>query len=481
MEKRIILAFFLSMVLISLYNALFLAPLKGKKGLSPNVANVELPLGEKQKKSSPIEDISTLFPEAPSDERAILQELAVKDGRWSFSRRGIYKVEGQIPLSSLPIDISFDPPVFYGAEIRDIKERGNWAVEVYLGISGKGQWIAGPSLEHPKDLPKRYLKYNEGVILVYAHERNNLSVKRLPLYKAKEGLRLKTGLIGVGLYSKYFLSYLHLDGVRVKDLRLFSRPDRFGLVLFVDTDVQKVPRAVFYTGLARKEFLKGLSEGKFLVKSSWTAGITQVLWQILKVCYLLVRQWGLAIILLALGFSGIFLPLTVRSYRAMHKMQAMQPEMKALQEKYKDDPTKLNQEIMLLYSKYGVNPLSGCLPLLLQLPVFFALYPLLLNTYEFKGSSFLWIKDLSRPDVLFAIGGFEVHLLPILVGALMLLQQRVSLAKTGNSSNTAAMQFLPLLFVFIFYNMPSGLVLFWFVLSCANLIQQIYISRAIKG
>ena len=350
-----------------------------------------------------------------------------------------------------------------------------------MEVSPGGQWLAGPSLEHPKDLPKRYLKYNEGIILVYTLEKGNFAVRRLPLYKAKEGLKFGNRLVGVGVYSKYFLSYVRLKGAKIKDLRLFSRPDRFGLLLFVEADGKKTPRAIFYSGLARKEFLKGFSEAGRLVKSSWIAGITQVLWQILKVCYLLVRQWGLAIILLALIFSGIFLPLTIKSYRAMHKMQAMQPEMKALQEKYKDDPAKLNQEIMLLYSKYGVNPLSGCLPLLLQLPVFFALYPLLLNTYEFKGASFLWIKDLSRPDVLFNIGGFGVHLLPILVGGLMILQQRISLAKTGNTSNNAAMQFLPLLFVFIFYNMPSGLVLFWFVLSCANLVQQIYISRTIKG
>jgi len=156
-----------------------------------------------------------------------------------------------------------------------------------------------------------------------------------------------------------------------------------------------------------------------------------------------------------------------------------------LRNKFKDNPQKLNKEIMELYREHKVNPLGGCLPLLLQMPVFFALYRALLNSISLKGAQFLWIKDLSAPDKLyvFQAGGksIDLNLLPILMTIGMFIQQKIS--TVSSTSNAAAEQqkmmliVMPIIFGFVFYNMPSGLVLYWFVNSTLMLINQWRISR----
>ncbi|HDL10238.1 MAG TPA: membrane protein insertase YidC [Candidatus Omnitrophica bacterium] len=175
------------------------------------------------------------------------------------------------------------------------------------------------------------------------------------------------------------------------------------------------------------------------------------------------RNYGIAIIVLALLFNLIFLPLTYKSFRSMKKLQELQPEIQALREKYKDNPQAMNKEVLMLYRKYGVNPMSGCLPMLLQLPVFIALYNTLLRSYELKNAGFLWIKDLAEPDKLVVLKhsipliGNEINLLPILMAGIMYFQQKHSPTSTSSSG----LWIMPLLFGFIFYKFPAGLVLYW--------------------
>ena len=170
----------------------------------------------------------------------------------------------------------------------------------------------------------------------------------------------------------------------------------------------------------------------------------------------------------------------------MKKMQALQPAIEELRKTYKDNPQKLNTEIMQLYREYKVNPFSGCLPLLLQMPIFFALYQVLIRSVALKGAKFLWIKDLSSPDRLFTLPaslpflGNEINLLPILMTIGMFIQQKFSMAttSTGSAEQQKLMLILfPLMFGFIFYHMPSGLVLYWFINSALMLLYQLRISR----
>lgn len=169
----------------------------------------------------------------------------------------------------------------------------------------------------------------------------------------------------------------------------------------------------------------------------------------------------------------------------MKEMQKLQPYIEELRKQHKDNPQKLNKEIMELYREHKVNPLGGCLPLILQMPIFFALYQALMRSVALKGAKFLWIKDLSEPDKLFLLPfpqPFDsLNILPILMMIGMFVQQKISAPATASSS-TAEQQklmllIMPLMFGFIFYSMPAGLVLYWFINSTLMLLYQLRISK----
>jgi len=214
--------------------------------------------------------------------------------------------------------------------------------------------------------------------------------------------------------------------------------------------------------------------------------IAQLLLQLLDFIFGLVHNWGITIIILSLLIYLLLYPFTAKQMRSMKQMQALQPRIEELRKIYKDSPQKLNTETMGLYREYKINPLSGCLPLILQMPIFFALYQVLLRSVALKGAKFLWIKDLSLPDRLFTLPapllflGNEINLLPILMTIGMFIQQKFSMSATSASSaeqQKLMMIIFPLMFGFIFYHMPSGLVLYWFINSTLMLLYQLRVSR----
>lgn len=214
--------------------------------------------------------------------------------------------------------------------------------------------------------------------------------------------------------------------------------------------------------------------------------IAHILLQFLDLLYRLVHNWGLVLIILSISIYFLLYPLSLKQMRSMKQMQALQPQMEELRKLYKNNPQKLNKEIMELYRYHKVNPFSGCLPLILQIPVFFALYQVLMRSVSLKGAHFLWIKDLSEPDRLFHLAvslpilGNEINILPILMAIGMFIQQKISMATTASGSAEQQKIMLivfPLMFGLIFYHMPAGLVLYWFVNSALMLIYQLRVSR----
>jgi YidC/Oxa1 family membrane protein insertase len=162
--------------------------------------------------------------------------------------------------------------------------------------------------------------------------------------------------------------------------------------------------------------------------------------------------------------------------------------MAEVREKFKKDPQRMQREMMDLYKKYKVNPLGGCLPILLQIPVFFALYKILMIAIELRGAPFmLWLKDLSAPDTLFGhipswfpiIGGFAVGPLPILMGATMIIQQKMTPTSMDPAQNRI-MMFMPIIFTFLFLNFATGLVLYWLMNNIFSITQQLYVNRKLK-
>lgn len=199
------------------------------------------------------------------------------------------------------------------------------------------------------------------------------------------------------------------------------------------------------------------------------------------------HSYGTAIVVLTLLLGLLFSPLTFTSLKTMKKMELLQPELKQLQERYKKDPKRINEEAMKLYKQHRVNPLGGCLPLLLQMPLFIALYQVLGRSPELRGAHFLLIKDLAAPDALLPLPatlplvGSALNVLPLAMGAMMFLQQRMSSKGKVLTDEQRVQQqvfkFMPLLFGAMFYALPSGLVLYWFLNTTFTVVQQHLVLR----
>jgi YidC/Oxa1 family membrane protein insertase len=206
-----------------------------------------------------------------------------------------------------------------------------------------------------------------------------------------------------------------------------------------------------------------------------------LLWM-LHYLYLIVHNYGLAIIALTLIIKTALLPLSQASFKSMKAMQEIQPEMKALRERVKD-PTQLNQEMMALYKRRGVNPMGGCFPMLIQIPVFFGLYQALLNAIELRHSPFaLWITDLSSPEKL-ELFGIGVPVMVLLMAASMIIQQWTTPNPSADPTQQKVMMFMPIVFagMFIIFPMPAGLVLYWLVNNIISITQQMYLRKTEQG
>lgn len=221
-----------------------------------------------------------------------------------------------------------------------------------------------------------------------------------------------------------------------------------------------------------------------IINFGWFDVIAKPMLYLLNWFYSIFSNYGVAIILVTIILKALFWPITQKGLKSMKNMQKLQPKVVKLKEKYKNDPTKLNQETMNLYKTYKVNPLGGCLPMLLQIPVFFALYKVLLQSIELRHAPFmLWINDLSAPDRLYLgfdlpyLGGLPV--LTLLMGASMFLQQKMT-PTTADPTQAKIMMFLPLIFTVMFVNFASGLVLYWFINNLLSILQQYLINRQKK-
>ena len=199
-----------------------------------------------------------------------------------------------------------------------------------------------------------------------------------------------------------------------------------------------------------------------------------------KFLYRFIPNYGFVIILFSILIKLLLHPLTKKSYQSMSEMQYLQPKMTELREKYKSDPQRLNKEMMKLYKEHGVNPLGGCLPTLLQMPLLFALFIVFRSTIQLRGQPFiLWITDLSRPDVLplgfnFPIIGDNIHVLPILMAITMIWQSKMSIT---DPKQKMMVYFMPVFMAFIFYSLPSGLNLYYAVFNVLSMVQTHHIKK----
>lgn len=207
----------------------------------------------------------------------------------------------------------------------------------------------------------------------------------------------------------------------------------------------------------------------------WIRPLSTLMLRALIWAHGVIPNYGVVIILFSILTKLLFYRLTHKSFTEMKRMQELQPQLKALQKKYENNKEELSKVQMRLYKEAGVNPLSSCFPMLLQMPVFIALFQVLRTTIELRGAPFaLWMTDLSQPDTIATVAGFAIHILPVLMGVGMLVQQKFS---STDPSQAAMGRLMPIVFTVIFYNMASGLVLYWLVNTVLSIAQQYYIHR----
>ncbi|MEY8204116.1 MAG: membrane protein insertase YidC [Bermanella sp.] len=229
-----------------------------------------------------------------------------------------------------------------------------------------------------------------------------------------------------------------------------------------------------YLGPKDQEKLAEISENLDLtIDYGWLWWVAQPLFWLLTVIHTLVGNWGWSIILLTIFIKSFFLPLSAKSYRSMANMRRVAPKLAALREQFGDDRQKLSQEMMGLYKKEKINPLGGCLPILVQMPVFIALYWVLMESVELRQAPFmLWIEDLSIKDPLF--------ILPIIMGVSMFIQMSLNPAPQ-DPMQAKVMKLMPIIFTVFFLFFPAGLVLYWVVNNILSITQQYIITKQIEN
>ncbi|MBI3088262.1 MAG: membrane protein insertase YidC [Candidatus Omnitrophica bacterium] len=281
------------------------------------------------------------------------------------------------------------------------------------------------------------------------------------------------------LSERFFCQSIRLpDNHQAAAAVLPGEPGSVSVRLSDELEVEQAKRAAYALSLyvgPRDFFLMrdvGFSEA---FPRGLLAKIGLVLLVFLKGIASVVRNYGLAIILLAGLVTAVLAPFTLISFRSMKKMQELQPRLDQLKKKYPNDPQRVNREMMALFKEHRVSPLSGCLPMLLQLPVFFALWSAISHVIELRGERLLWIKDLSLPDRLARLPwGLELNLLPILMAIAMYVQTKMSQAKVTRTDSPLAGVFsgplMSVMFGFMFYQVPSGLVLYWLTNSLTSIV-----------
>jgi YidC/Oxa1 family membrane protein insertase len=227
-----------------------------------------------------------------------------------------------------------------------------------------------------------------------------------------------------------------------------------------------------YLGPKDEDRLKALNVGaeKLVDFGFFTIVAKPLLWFI-RLTHKVTGNYGIDIIIISILIKIIFLPLTQISFKSMKEMQKVQPEMNRLKEQFKNDKARLQQEIMLLYKRRKINPMSGCLPMLIQIPVFIALYNALQNGIEMRHAPFfLWITDLSAKD--------PVYITPLIMGATMVIQQKMT-PTAADPTQAKMFLLMPVMFTFLFLNFPSGLVLYWLVNNILSIAHQYYLNKQI--
>ncbi|MEX2381064.1 MAG: membrane protein insertase YidC [Opitutales bacterium] len=234
----------------------------------------------------------------------------------------------------------------------------------------------------------------------------------------------------------------------------------------------------YYVGPKEYRRIERLEQEQDLVMQFGFFGfLSKILLVMMTGIYSFIPNYGLAIITTTVIIKTLLLPLTAKAAYSSKRMMKIQEPMKEVREKYKDNPQKMQQETMKLFRENKVNPLGGCLPILIQLPIFFALFRMLQSASELRFGEFLWVQDLSAPDTVATIMGLPINILPVLMGVTMFIQMKMMPTATANPMQQKVFMFMPPVITLVLYNFSSGLTLYWTVNNLLTILQQQYINR----
>ncbi|WP_462136996.1 membrane protein insertase YidC [Candidatus Mycalebacterium sp.] len=311
------------------------------------------------------------------------------------------------------------------------------------------------------------------------------------------GQPLTGGVDWLGFSKKYFIIAALPESGETTQVKTFTKDGRkiktrFSYGRFsIPSGTVSERKWKAYMGPKREKMLAAAGYGfENAIDYGWFGTLSKLAVRILKYSNSIFNNYGVSIIVITVLFRLLFLPLSIKGMRSMKrvqkKMEALKPKLDALKEKFKDDKKRQNEEMMKLYASHGINPLSslgGCLPMLAQVPVFIALYYGLLYSIDLRHSSFLWISDLSAPEMLFDVPGISVpfRILPLAMGVSWWLSTKLTpMTAAGDTAAMQAkiMQFMPLVFTFVMWDFPSGLVLYWTASNVLSVAQQLYINRS---
>ncbi len=316
--------------------------------------------------------------------------------------------------------------------------------------------------------------------VVYSDEKKFQKVDWKDIEKDKVDIQKTSNAGWVAMIQHYFVSAWVPDAkvareyyARKVDTNLFSVGLKQVLADLAPGAAATVTNKL-YVGPQDQQVLAGVAEGLDLsVDYGWLTPVAKPIYWLLGWLYNLVHNWGWAIVLLTIVIKTIFFPLQAASYKSMARMKAVTPRMQQIRERYGDDRVKMNQAMMELYKTEKINPLGGCLPIVVQIPVFIALYWVLLASVEMRNAPWIgWIHDLAAPD--------PWYILPLIMAATMFIQVKLN-PTPPDPVQAKVMMFMPIMFSVMFFFFPAGLVLYWLVNNCYSIAQQWVITRKMEG
>lgn len=230
----------------------------------------------------------------------------------------------------------------------------------------------------------------------------------------------------------------------------------------------------YYVGPKEFKRLQALGNAKDeVMQFGFLSFISKLLLSFMYLIHSVVPNWGVSIIIMTICIKLLFWPLTAQASRSQKRMASIQGPMAELKEKYKDNPQKMQQETLKLFRENQVNPVAGCLPMLVQMPIFLGLFYMLRSASELRFERFLWVSDLSQPDTLFEVAGFPINILPLIMGVTMFLQMSMMpMNPSADPAQQKIFKFLPFVFLIFLYNFSSGLVLYWTMQNILTIVQQ---------